>query len=159
MPQPKSLFEKADEFRINKAFPLIPVALAMLAAGFLDRLGNAIVDAADGIFGYTLGTGGTVTQATSRSTGVTLNTPTGQITTTASSLSAATIVTFTVTNSKVAAGDTIVLSKVSGDVDTHAWVNAVAAGSFDVSLRNTHASNADSTAFVLNFAVIKGQSA
>lgn len=109
--------------------------------------------------GYATGAGGTVTQATSRSTGVTLSKTSGQITTTADSLAAATIVTFTVTNTTVAATDSVIVSKVSGDVDTHCWVNAVAAGSFDVSLRNTHASSADVTAFVLNFAVIKGVTA
>lgn len=105
--------------------------------------------------GYGAGAGGSVTQITSRATSVTLNKLAGKLTTTADSLAAATIATFTVTNSTVAVTDTIVLSKVSGDVDTHAWINSVAAGSFTVSLLNTHASAADTTVFVANFAVIK----
>lgn len=109
--------------------------------------------------GYANGKGGTVTQATSRATGVTLSKLCGKITTTADSLAAGALATFTVTNTEVVATDTIVLSKVSGDVDTHAWVNAVAAGSFDITLRNTHASGADTTAFVANFAVIKSVTA
>lgn len=100
--------------------------------------------------------GGTVTQATNRSTGVTLSTHSGQVTTTNSSLAAVTIVTHTVTNTNVAATDVVVVSKVSGDVDTSIWVNAVAAGSFDVTLRNNHASAADTTALVYNFVVLKG---
>lgn len=106
--------------------------------------------------GFKTGAGGAVTQITSRATGVTLNKRTGKITTTADSLAAATIATFTVTNSTVAATDSVILSKVSGDVDTFAWVNSVAAGSFTVSLYNSHASAADTTAFVANFTVVKG---
>lgn len=105
--------------------------------------------------GYIAGAGAAIVQITSRATTVIINAICGKITTTADSLAAATIVTFTVTNSAVAATDTIILSKVSGDVDTHCWVDSVAAGSFTISLRNTHASAADVTAFVMNFAVIK----
>ena len=130
-----------------------PAANLLRAAGsFLSAL--AVAD-----LGYATGAGGTVTQITSRSTTVILNTVTGQITTTGDSLAAVTIVTFEVTNSTVALGDTVVISKVSGDVDTSAWVDVIAAGSFDVTLRNNHASAADTTAFVFNFAVIKGATA
>lgn len=106
--------------------------------------------------GFKSGSGGAVVQATNRTTGVTLSKRTGKITTTATSLAALTIVTFTVTNTTVAATDTVVLAKVSGDIDTHAWVDVTAAGSFNVSLYNAHATVADTTAFVFNFTVIKG---
>jgi len=101
--------------------------------------------AVSGDFGVAAGTldvqdGGTVTQATNRTTGVTLSTHSGQITGDDASLAAVTIATHTVTNTK----------------DTSAWVNAVASGSFNVSLRNNHDSSADTTAFVYNFVVIKG---
>jgi hypothetical protein len=99
--------------------------------------------------------GGAVTQATNRTTGVTLSNYSGKVTTTATSLAAVTIVTHTVTNTLVAATDNIIITKVSGDVDTSAFVSAVAAGSFNVSLRNNHASGADTTVFVYNFALIK----
>lgn len=106
--------------------------------------------------GFTAGSGGTVTQITSRTTGVTLSTRTGSITTTADSMAAQAPTTFTVTNTTVAAADTVVISKLSGDVDTFAWVNSTAAGSFTVTLFNSHASAADTTAFAFNFTVIKG---
>ena len=118
--------------------------------------------AVSGDFGVAAGTldvqdGGTVTQAAgARTNGVTLSTHSGQVTVDDQSLAAVTIVTHTVTNTKVSATDVIVLSKVSGDADTNAWVSAVDAGSFDVSLRNNSASAADTTAFVYNFVVIKG---
>jgi hypothetical protein len=127
--------------------------------GHIDASGLDL--AVTGDFGVAAGTldvqdGGTVTQATNRTTGVTLSTHSGQITGDDASLAAVTIATHTVTNTKVSATDVIVLSKVSGDADTNAWVSAVASGSFNVSLRNNHDSSADTTAFVYNFVVIKG---
>jgi len=109
--------------------------------------------------GYSTGAGGVVTQLTSRSTGVTLSKLSGTITGRADSLAALTIATFTVTNTTVAITDTIVLSKVSGDADAACYVNAVAAGSFQISVINQHATVADTTAMVMNFAVIKAVSA
>lgn len=106
--------------------------------------------------GWKTGAGGAVTQITSRATGVTLNTRVGKITTTADSLAAVTSATFAVTNSTVLATDNIIVTKVSGDADTIANVGAVSAGSFSVTLFNTHASGADVTALVLNFEVRRG---
>lgn len=108
--------------------------------------------------GYATGAGGAVTQGTSRTTTVVMvpnPCVSGAITTTADSMAAQTPTTFTVTDSAVAATDVIAISKVSGDVDTFAWVNSVGSGSFTVTLFNSHASAADTTAFVFNFAVIK----
>ena len=114
-------------------------------AGNLDMVAGTL-DIQDGV---------TVSQDTNRTTGVTASNYSGKITTQATSLAAVTLVTHTVTNTLVAATDNIIITKVSGDADTSAFVSAVASGSFDVSLRNHHASNADTTAFVYNFAVIK----
>lgn len=106
--------------------------------------------------GWRSGSGGAVTQITSRTTAVTLNKRVGKVTTTADSMAAQAPTTFTVTNSTVAATDNVVLTKLSGDVDTFAWVNSVAAGSFTVTLFNSHASAADTTAFSFNFEIRKG---
>jgi hypothetical protein len=111
--------------------------------------------ASEGI-GYATGAGGTATQTTSRTTGVTLNKTCGAITTHTASLAVAAEATFTVTNSAVAATDTVVLSIKSGAVATPlAWVSAVAAGSFNITISNLHASTAETGALVINFAVIK----
>ena len=99
--------------------------------------------------------GGAVTQATNRTTGVTLSNYSGKVTGDDASLAGVTIATHTVTNTLVAATDNIIITKVSGDADTSAFVSAVASGSFNVSLRNNHDSGADTTAFVYNFALIK----
>ena len=99
---------------------------------------------------------GTVTQASSKSTGVTLSTICGAITTDDAQLNAAAEVTFTVTNTLVAATDVIVCSVRSGGTSGEylAHCSAVAAGSFDITLANMSAGNA-SDAVIINFAVIK----
>jgi hypothetical protein len=102
------------------------------------------------------GTGGTVTQATNRSTGVTLNKISGEITMNAASLAAGANVSFTVTNSSVAATDIIIANIKSfstGQPSVH--VITVAAGSFTLMVRNNHASTADTTADKIAFRVIK----
>lgn len=112
-------------------------------------------------FGYETGAGSTVTQITNRSTGVTINAVCGQITTDDTSLAAGAEATFTVTNSEVAATDVVVVSAASGQTTSTSvpLVTAVAAGSFDITLTNLHASTADTGAMVINFAVIKSVSA
>lgn len=97
----------------------------------------------------------TVTQATNRSTGVTLNAPAGQITTDDASLAAAAEATFTVTNSYVTAKSVVLLSHASGGAGTpHVFVSAVADGSFDITMTNLHAATANDAASVINFVVI-----
>lgn len=109
--------------------------------------------------GYSAGTGvgGTVTQATSKSTGVTLNKLCGQITMSAAALTGSTMVSFTLTNSTIAATDTIDVSIASGATAGSYLlvVEAVAAGSCAIALRNTTAATILSEALVLNFGVNK----
>lgn len=97
-----------------------------------------------------------VTQGTSKSTGVTCSSSSGTITMHNASLSAAAEVGFTVTNTHVVAGDVIALSIKSGaTADSYvATVDAVAAGSFRVSLSNVSAGSLGE-AVVLNFKVVK----
>lgn len=101
---------------------------------------------------------GSVTQATSRSTGVTLNAYQGQITTDTTSLAAAAEATFTVTNNKVNANSIIVLSMTtpSSTGFSQPFVSKVQAGSFDITLTNLHASTADTSASVISFLVLNG---
>lgn len=110
--------------------------------------------------GYATGAGGAVTQATNRSTGVTLNKVSGAITTDTTSLAAGASATFTVTDSAVAIGDVVVCSIRSGQTnkETRVAVTAVAAGSFDLTVHNQHASTAETGAIVINFAVVKAVS-
>lgn len=102
---------------------------------------------------------GTVTQATNRTTGVTLNTLSGTITTSSASLAAEGTAVFTVTNSMVAIGDVILLSQQSGSNGggTIVEVVAVAAGSFNIAVQNNNvaAGTAETGAILINFAVIR----
>lgn len=110
--------------------------------------------------GYVSGVGGAVTQATSKSTGVTLNKPCGAITTTSSALADAAEVTFTVTNSEVAATDVVVACIKSGGTSGAyvLGVTAMAAGSFDLTLGNVSGGSL-SQAVVINFIVLKAAAA
>lgn len=115
-------------------------------------------------FGYTLGVGagGAVTQATNRTTGVTLNTVTGTITTSSASLAAEAAAEFTVTDSQVAIGDVVVASIQSGSNsgNTDILVSTIAAGSFNLKVINNNAAagTAETGAILINFAVIKAAS-
>jgi len=125
--------------------------------------GAVALVSADGThgIGYATGSGGTVTQATNRTTGVTLNKVCGTIVTNNASLAAGAEAEFTVTNSTVAVGDVVVVSlQVESATGTSiAYVSTTAAGSFKITLSNLHASTADTSASTINFAVIKAVSA
>ena len=110
---------------------------------------------ADGEIFYTSNGQGSVTQATSKSTGVTLNKSAGQITMNAASLAAVTNVTFTFTNSVLSGKDVLILN-VSGAATSGAYncfVSSMTAGSATITLRNISASPL-AEAVVLNFAII-----
>ena len=106
--------------------------------------------------GYATGAGGTVTQGSSRTTGVTLNKTSGAITL-FSAAGSATAATFTVTNSTVAATDVIILNQKSGTDLYDLMVTAVSAGSFNITFRTTGGTTTEQPVF--NFAVIKGVAA
>lgn len=105
-------------------------------------------------FGYSAGAGGSITQITSRTTGVTLNKVSGAITLFAAAGSA-TAASFTVTNSSVGATDVIVLNvKNSGSNIYIAHVTSISAGSFIITFQTTGGTASDSP--VIAFDVIKG---
>lgn len=111
-----------------------------------------------GELGYTADASGTVTQLTSKSTGVTLNKSAGQITTNNASLANVTNVTFTLTNSTIGVKDVVVLSVAGGATAGayNCWVSSKATGSCTITLRNI-SSNPLAEAVVINFAVIHVQ--
>lgn len=109
--------------------------------------------------GYATAAQGTVTQATDKSTGVTLNKSAGRITMNAASLAANTAVSFTLTNSTISTNDAIIVN-VSGGATAAAYttyISSMAAGSAVVTLRNL-TGGALAEAVVLNFAIIHGAS-
>lgn len=109
--------------------------------------------------GYATGAGGTVTQLTSKSTGVELNKATGEITMNGAILNAATIVSFVLTNSAIAAGDHVLVQHVSGGtVGAYGCTAVAAAGSATITVRNNTAGNL-TEAPVLKFSVLKSVTA
>lgn len=119
----------------------------------IDASGNVTVTNATGGLGYGPGAGGTVTQATSRTTPVTINKPTGAITM-FSAAGSATPAQFTVQNSLVAATDVVVLSYKSSSNVYQFVVSNVADGSFNISFWTQSGVASDTP--VINFAIIKG---
>jgi hypothetical protein len=119
-------------------------------------LNRPLLGSTESAVGYGTGTGGTVTQATDKSTGVTLNKRCGQITMNNASLTAAAEVSFTLTNSVIAATDVVMICIGSGATAGayNVQCDAVAAGSCRISIGNM-SSGSLGEAIVLNFVVIK----
>ena len=119
---------------------------------------------ADGDLAVTSGTidiqdGGTVTQASNKSTGVTLSTNSGQITMNGAALGDDTEISFVVTNTNVTATDVVIVNHGSAGTMGAYVVQAsnIGAGTFEVSVKNVSGGSL-SEAIVVNFAVIKGAS-
>lgn len=109
------------------------------------------------LVGPTVGT--TVTQATNKSTAVTANAASGQITMNNAALADGAEVTFQVNNDTVSATDVVVVNHASaGTAGAYVVsVTAVAAGSFKITVGNVSGGSL-SQAIVLNFVALKGAS-
>jgi hypothetical protein len=116
---------------------------------------GALTSSGGGI-GYATGAGGTVTQATNKTTGVTLNKITGQITMAATALASGASTTFVLTNSTIGANDIILTHHHSvGTTGAYfTWSSNVAAGSCSITVRNSSLGSL-SEAIVLTFVVVK----
>lgn len=119
--------------------------------------GGALVPGIDTLFSGQLGYQTTapipsVTQATSRTTGVLLHSLAGRITMFAAAGSA-TAASFTVTNNQVQQNDIILVSVKSATNLYELFVTAVADGSFQITFFTTGGTSSDSP--VITFAVFK----
>lgn len=127
-----------------------------IGVAFTDQdISGANVVLVDQQLGYTAEGQGTVTQATSKSTAVTLNKPAGQITMNNAALAGNTAVSFTLNNSYISANDVVVLN-ISGGATAAAYttyVSSMTAGSATLTLRNLTAGSL-SEAVVVNYALI-----
>jgi hypothetical protein len=126
-------------------------------AGALSATGGITVTGAAGL-GYGTGSGGTVTQATSKSTTVTLNNPTGRITMNNAALAALTSVDFTLINTSVTTNDTIICVGAFISVDPINYkIEVMRIADFQVLIRVTNTTVASrSEALQIQFTVIKG---
>lgn len=106
--------------------------------------------------GYAAAAQGTVTQATSKSTAVTLNKSAGVITMNNAALASATSVNFTLNNSYISANDTVILTLANSGATAGSYtaiVSALSAGAATITVRNITGGSL-SEAVVLNFALI-----
>jgi hypothetical protein len=110
---------------------------------------------ATGGIGYGTGSGGTVTQATDKTTAVTLSKPTGKITMAATALAAGASVTFQHSNTLVTFNDTVVANVAFNSLNYRLDVIVPAAGAIFYRLTNVSGGSL-SEAVGINFAIIKG---
>lgn len=149
----------AHTFQVNIAAVASLSAAGMTLTGTLAATG-AITSSGGGV-GYAAGAGGTVTQSTSKSAGVTINKYCGQIIMNAAALAANASVSFTVTNSQVAATDTVLLVLQGGNATAGTYnyqIDKVSAGSFVVWVKNV-SGGALSEALSFNFSIKKAVAA
>jgi hypothetical protein len=112
-----------------------------------------------GGIGYTTGAGGTGSQTSAKTDTVTINKPTGEITTANSALASDTNVTFTLSNTAIVAGDHVIVSHISGGTLGAYNVCAIAAaGSATITIRNITVGSL-TEALVIKFTVIKSVTA
>jgi hypothetical protein len=132
-------------------------SMATQNAGSVAISGGSVRATTDVGYASTASTGGAVTQITDKATGVTLDKPCGQITMHNANLAGVTRVSFTLTNSSIAATDVVIVNIASGaTADAYGvTVTAVAAGSCRIQIANLTAATTLGEALVLNFAVIK----
>lgn len=131
------------------------VNLGDIASGALVETGGAGV-------GYGTGAGGTVTQATSKGTAVTLNKPTGQITMHNAALAGGgATVMFVLNNSILSATDVLLVTVQYPGISAGNYsvrVGNTVSGAANIVVKNESVSSL-SEAVILNFAIIKGAAA
>jgi hypothetical protein len=108
--------------------------------------------------GYASSAQGSVTQLTSKSTGVTLNKSAGRITINNAALAAGSTVLFTLTNSMITAKDVLVVNVGSGGTSGAYWpyVATLSSGSAVIGLYNNTAGSLSESP-VINFAIIHSE--
>jgi len=127
-----------------------------IGVAFEDQnINGADVVLVDQQLGYTAAAQGTVTQATSKSTAVTLNRAAGRITMNNASLGATTNVTFTLNNSLISVNDVLILNVAAGATAGayNCWVSSLSVGSATITVRNITASPL-AEAVTINYALI-----
>lgn len=105
--------------------------------------------------GYSVG--GTVTQATSKTTAVTLNGATGQIILNSTNMLTQSTARFTLNNTSIEANDVIMVNRKSGGSDSsyQVWCDSVSAGSCQICIRNV-SNNPLAESVTIQFAILKG---
>lgn len=134
--------------------PTLVTPIIGVATGTSLAVTGAVTSSGAGI-GYATGAGGTVTQITSRTTTVVLNKLCGNITMFSAAQAANAIVTFTLTNSFIAATDILLVQHISA-TNGGAWVFSTVCGAGSATISITNSTSASITsATPLRFILIK----
>tara|TARA_R110000822_G_scaffold42175_8_gene114927 strand:+ start:2162 stop:3436 length:1275 start_codon:yes stop_codon:yes gene_type:complete len=129
---------------------------SLTLTSFVSTPGNITNNGGTGRIGYATGAGGSVTQLTSKSTGVTLSKQSGQITMDGAALAASTTVSFTLTNTILQSTDVLILNHAGTGTAGAYLLNAqVVGGSASINVRNVTLGSL-SEAIVIAFIIISG---
>ena len=142
-----------------KTFSSSPVVPTPTTTGNVITMDNIIQKTPVGI-GYGPGSGGTVTQLTSKSTAVTLNKPTGQIVMDNSALAAGAQVVFQFNNSLIGANDIVIPCLIGGGggINYTMYATGGTAGNCGIWVTNKSEGSL-SDALIIEYIIIKGAAA
>jgi hypothetical protein len=147
----------ANGVSASLASGLLTFTLGAITPSSVASTGAVTSSSATAGIGYASGARGTITQNTSKATGVTSNTVVTDITMNGAALASATVVSFVFTNSAIAANDTLILNHVTTGTFGAYVLNAhgFAAGSCTIDVRNVSAGSL-SEAIVIRAVLVKG---
>lgn len=122
----------------------------------------AVLNSADKLttdkIGFTVGSGGSVTQTGTINSAVTLNKPCGKITLVSHDFSNNDIQEFTLNNSYIELNDVVIISFRDGNAKLYTQVVITENGSCNITVGDAHNQSTGSMSVVINFAIIKGDS-
>lgn len=122
----------------------------------------AVLNSADKLttdkIGFTLGSGGSVTQTGTINSAVTLNKPCGKITLVPHDFSNNDIQQFTLNNSYIKLNDIIVISFRSSNAKLYTQVVVTGDGACNITVGDAHNQGTGVIEVIINFAIIKGDS-
>jgi hypothetical protein len=130
-------------------------AVGNVVAGNIVTAGSVLSSGTAGV-GYVTGAGGVVTQLTSKTTAVTLNKISGEITSNNASIPGDTVVSFALNNSTIANTDVMIINQVSvANIGLYNFIANCQTGYANIHIHNvTNSAKAD--VIVIRYAVIKG---
>jgi hypothetical protein len=135
-----------------------PTPLPLSNITNITMTGNLSATGPSSTIGYGTGSGGTVTQATSKTTSVTLNKGSGNIIMNGAALAANTTVRFQFNNSLITNADIIPIQLnglVAATSSYNVWIDGVGTGFCFICVRNISGGSL-SEVIVLNYSLIKG---
>jgi hypothetical protein len=131
----------------------------LASPSFTGTLTANSVSVNSGTLGYGVGAGGSVTQATSITTAVTINTVTGNIVTAGVPLNSTTLTqTFLVNNSKVTTSDNVIVTVLNADTSYYflAYAEVIGNGQFKIVIVNVTQQNVGPIPTTIGFSIVRG---